>query len=243
MADTQTIGFDDCWNRIGVRGDSSCERLDDYVRCLNCPVFEAAAARLLDRAIPRVDLALHEARVPAQAHRKHEGQNASESFLVFRIGDEWLALPTPVFKRIVQTRPIHTLPHRQHRAVLGVVNVQGELLVCLSLAHLLGFDAGGAAQDQRNKHDGRNDRNSRDDRARHELPRLLVVSRGEEHAVLPVDQVDGVHRIALDSFCPPPATLSQAAAAHTRAVAPWRGMSVGLLDADALFDTLNRSLG
>jgi chemotaxis-related protein WspD len=113
--------------------------------------------------------------------------------------------------------------------VLGVVNVQGELLVCLSLAHLLGFETGGGAV--------------RDDRARQDLPRLLVVSRAEEHAVFPVDQVDGVHRIATASFCPPPATLSQAAAAHTRAVAPWRGMSVGLLDADALFDTLNRSLG
>ncbi len=226
MADAQTVSFDDCWNRIGVRGDSSCERLVEHVRCLNCPVFEAAAAKLLERPIPQVDLSLHDARAPAQA--QHDVQGASESFLVFRIGDEWLALPTPIFKRIVQTRPIHTLPHRQHRAVLGVVNVRGELLVCLSLAHLLGFETDTAA---------------RDDRARHDLPRLLVVSRAEEHAVFPVDQVDGVHRIAAASFCPPPATLSQAAAAHTRAVAPWRGMSVGLLDADALFDTLNRSLG
>ncbi|MGF6769630.1 chemotaxis-related protein WspD [Paraburkholderia sp. GAS199] len=218
--------FDDCWNRIGVRGDSSCERLEEYVRCLNCPVFETAAARLLERPIPLVDLARHEA--GATTHAQHQPRGATQSFLVFRIGDEWLALPTAIFKRIVQTRPVHTLPHRQHRAVLGVVNVQGELLVCLSLAHLLGFEP---------------DTASRDDRARHDMPRLLVVSRAEEHAVFPVDQVDGVHRLAVDTFCPPPATLSHAAAAHTRAVAPWRGMSVGLLDADALFDTLNRSLG
>ena len=219
-------GFDDCWNRIGVRGDSSCERLVEYVRCLNCPVFETAAAKLLEQPIPLVDLSRHDTRAAAQP--QHDVQGASESFLVFRIGDEWLALPTPIFKRIVQTRPIHTLPHRQHRAVLGVVNVQGELLVCLSLAHLLGFDADTAA---------------RDERARHDLPRLLVVSRGEEHAVFPVDQVDGVHRLAPATFCAPPATLSQAAAAHTRAVTPWRGLSVGVLNADTLFDTLNRSLG
>ena len=226
MADDRMAGFDDCWNRIGVRGDSSCERLADYVRCLNCPVFETAAAKLLEKPIPLIDLSRHELRAPAQPQPAAQG--ASESFLVFRIGAEWLALPTPIFKRIVQTRPIHTLPHRQHRAVLGVVNVQGELLVCLSLAHLLGFEPDTAA---------------RDDRARHDLPRLLVVSRAEEHAVFPVDQVDGVHRLASASFRAPPATLSQAAAAHTRAVAPWRGVSVGLLDADALFDTLNRSLG
>jgi chemotaxis-related protein WspD len=226
VAELRRADFDDCWNRIGVRGDSSCERLVDYVRCLNCPVFETAAARLLEQPIPRVDLARLDARASAQ--RQHDVHGASESFLVFRIGDEWLALPTSTFKRIVQTRPIHSLPHRQHRAVLGVVNVRGELLVCLSLAHLLGFEPNTAAHDAR---------------ARHDLPRLLVVARAEEHAVFPVDQVDGVHRFATATFGPPPATLSQAAAAHTRAVAPWRGMSVGLLDADALFDTLNRSLG
>jgi chemotaxis-related protein WspD len=233
VIEERVLGFDDCWNRIGVRGDSSCERLDEYVRCLNCPVFETAAAKLLDRPIPLVDLSQHDIRSPVRnqhiSHVQDDGQGASESFLVFRIGDEWLALPTPIFKRIVQTRPIHTLPHRQHRAVLGVVNVQGELLVCLSLAHLLGFEPDTAARNGRH--------------ARHDLPRVLVVSRDEEHAVFPVDQVDGVHRLASSTFCPPPATLSQAAAAHTRAVAPWRGMSVGLLDADALFDTLNRSLG
>ena len=227
MIEERVLGFDDCWNRIGVRGDSSCERLDEYVRCLNCPVFETAAAKLLERPIPLVDLSQHDARIP-ERRVQHNAQGASESFLVFRIGDEWLALPTPIFKRIVQTRPIHTLPHRQHRAVLGVVNVQGELLVCLSLAHLLGFEAGTAA---------------RDDRVRHDLPRLLVVSRAEERSVFPVDQVDGVHRFASSTFCAPPATLSKTAAAHTRALVQWRGTSVGLLDADALFDTLNWSLG
>ena len=230
MADARPITFDDCWNRIGVHGDMSCERLVEYVRCLNCPVFEAAAAILLERPIPRVDLAQHELAV-APEHRRassHEPQSATESLLIFRVGDEWLALPTAIFRHIVQTRPIHTLPHRQHRAVLGVVNVQGALLVCLSLAHLLGFEPETAV---------------RDDKARHDMPRLLVVSRAEEHAVFPVDQVDGVHRLAVSSFGPPPATLSQAAASHTRAVASWRGMTVGLLEADALFDTLNRSLG
>ena len=225
MTEARIEVLDDCWNRIGVRGDSSCERLAEHVRCLNCPVFEAAAARLLDRPIPVVDGSRHD--VDMASGQRMPG--ATESFLVFRIGSEWLALPTPVFRRIVQTRSIHSLPHRQHRAVLGVVNVQGELLVCLSLAHLLGFEPDAAA---RGEADGRRDQ-----------PRFLVLARGEEQAVLPVDQVDGVHRFAVASFAPPPATLSQAAASHTRAVAAWRGLTVGLLDADALFDTMNRSLG
>ncbi len=41
--------IDDCWNRIGVRGDGSCPRLAGYIHCRNCPVHDAAAARVLDR--------------------------------------------------------------------------------------------------------------------------------------------------------------------------------------------------
>ena len=70
MVEDRTVTFDDCWNRIGVRGDSSCERLVEYVRCLNCPVFEAAAAKLLERPIPLVDLTQHDARTPAQQQRR-----------------------------------------------------------------------------------------------------------------------------------------------------------------------------
>ncbi|MBN3806953.1 purine-binding chemotaxis protein CheW [Paraburkholderia sp. Ac-20336] len=231
MREFRDIRIDGCWNRIGVRGDSSCERLAEYVRCLNCPVFEVAAARLLDQPAPLAALPQQDAAPQAlpDGHDASRSRETGESLLVFRIGREWLALPTRIFKSIVQTRTVHTLPHRQHRAVLGVVNVQGELLVCLSLAHLLGFEPDTAA--------------ARNDRTRLDLPRLLVIARDEEHAVLPVDQVDGVHRFAPSTFRAPPATLSETAATHTRAVAPWRGISVGLLDADALFDTLNRSLG
>ncbi|MDE1180578.1 chemotaxis protein CheW [Paraburkholderia sp.] len=177
------------------------------MRCLNCPVFETAAAKLLERPIPDVQLPRHE--IAPSRHLRPEGQGATESFVVFRIDDEWLALPTHVLQRIVPVRPIHTLPHRKHRAVLGIVNVQGEVLVCLSLALLLGFEP--AKRNRATRMTGTTGAVS---------PRLLVVARGDEHAVLPVRQVDGVHRLAIAGFQPPPATLSETAARRTRAIAP-----------------------
>ena len=42
----------DCWNKIGVRGDSSCRELEEHVHCRNCPVHAAAAVALLDREMP-----------------------------------------------------------------------------------------------------------------------------------------------------------------------------------------------
>jgi chemotaxis-related protein WspD len=134
--------IDDCWNRIGVRGDGSCPRLAGYIHCRNCPVHDAAAARVLDRE-QSADAVIGQAllhRQTAQSPSEYATREVDvTSWLVFRIGDEWLGLPTTIFQQVAQLRPIHSLPHRRHRAVLGVVNVRGTLLVCASLARLFGI--------------------------------------------------------------------------------------------------------
>ncbi|SAL32978.1 chemotaxis protein CheW [Caballeronia humi] len=223
--------IDDCWNRIGVRGDGSCPKLEEYVHCRNCPVHDAAAARVLDRVEARIEA--HDFAKAPSAEQSAE----AVSYLVFRIGDEWLGLPTAIFRQVAQLRPIHSLPHRRHRAVLGVVNVRGRLLVCASLARLFGIEA---AQPQAASRASSTAIDAR------ELGRLLVVEgQGEANAgpiVFPVDAVDGVHRFARSAFKPVPATLAHHAASHARAVVAFKGVTVGLLDAERLLDTLNRSL-
>jgi chemotaxis-related protein WspD len=238
--------IDDCWNRIGVRGDASCPRLAGYIHCRNCPVHDAAAARVLDReqaadtAIERQPLHL----LTAQSLTERASREAdTTSWLVFRIGDEWLGLPTAIFQQVAQWRPIHSLPHRRHRAVLGVVNIRGALLVCASLARLFGI-ASAVAQD------GRRDGAQQGGDAR-DLARLLVVEPTAESGprgdlanpiVFPVDAVDGVHRFARADFQEVPATVASMSASHAVAVTAWKGVTVGLLDAAKLFETLNRSL-
>ena len=235
--------IDDCWNRIGVRGDGSCPRLAGYIHCRNCPVHDAAAARVLDRE-QAADFSIEREgmhRLTAQSLSAYAaGQADSTSWLVFRIGDEWLGLPTAIFQQVAQLRPIHSLPHRRHRAMLGVVNVRGTLLVCASLARLFGI-ASEVGQD------GRRPGTQRGVDAR-DLARLLVVEPGGEqgeHAnpiVFPVDAVDGVHRFARADFQAVPATVASMSASHAVAVTAWKGVTVGLLDAAKLFETLNRSL-
>ncbi|MGA7813893.1 chemotaxis protein CheW, partial [Caballeronia sp.] len=126
--------LDACWNRIGTSGDGSCPRLAEHTRCLNCPVFEQAAAALLDRPLDEADGAdsASDATVaePVTTH----------SALVFRIADEWLALPTTALRQVDDIRPIHSLPHRRNRVVLGLVNIRGELTVAASLGELLHLD-------------------------------------------------------------------------------------------------------
>ncbi|CAJ0859247.1 chemotaxis protein CheW [Ralstonia flatus] len=221
-----TTLVDDCWNRIGTRGDQSCPRLAEYSRCLNCPIFEEGAAALLDRALSDADL-----EAAAQAHRTAvplralEYAGAELAVLVFRIADEWLALPAAALRQIDTPRAIHTLPHRRNRVVLGLVNIRGALTVAVSLGELLGLDRTGS------KYAGRNG-----------YARLLVAAHNDEPAVFPVDEVEGVLRFPATALLPVPSTLTHATTAHARGVLAWRDVTIGLLDTDRVFDSIARSL-
>lgn len=214
----------DCWNRIGVWGDGSCPELKTAVHCRNCPTYSAAAAGILDREIDAQYLA-HGAR-----HFRTERQGvaqATDSVVIFRIGAEWLALSTGVFHEVCDLRAIHSLPHRRNGTVIGIANVRGALLVCVSLHGLLGIETA-PAQDSTQR------------RLVHQ--RLLVASRDGERLVFPVDEVHGIHRFDPAQLSEAPATVAKSTATYTRAMLPWQDKAVGVLDDQLLFYSLNKSL-
>ncbi|WP_088145916.1 chemotaxis protein CheW, partial [Achromobacter denitrificans] len=142
---TEPLGIlsdvDDCWNRIGIRGDKSCPQLPAHVHCRNCPVYAAAAKRILDRLPPQM-----EDGDDAAAGTQERGDLSS--LLVFRVQREWLALPTRALDEVAGMRRILGLPHRRDPAMLGVANVRGTLTVCVSLPRLLGLDAMAQARER-----------------------------------------------------------------------------------------------
>ena len=221
------VVVDDCWNRIGVRGDNSCPKLKEYFRCLNCPTFAAAASALLDRPVSAAgtrtpgDAQLQEA-AGKDALRRGRG-DATASMLVFRVGEEWLGLPTTTIVEVIEARAIHSLPHQANPAVLGLTNIRGALKICVSLGRMLGIGAVGAAD-------------------MHAGQRLLVVAHEEQILAFPVNEVSGVHAYAADAAQLPPSTVAQTGSAYTQAVIGWRNKKVGLLDGGLLFYALNRSL-
>src|SRR6202020_2841340 len=96
------------------------------VHCRNCPTYSHSAAELLDRELPEGYL---QTAPPAPATPPREEGRRSGSAVIFRLGREWLALATDVFKEVGQLRAIHSVPHQRNGVVLGVANVRGELLV------------------------------------------------------------------------------------------------------------------
>jgi chemotaxis-related protein WspD len=240
---------DDCWNRIGIHGDQSCERLARHIHCRNCEVYARGAADLLDRIARTTQ---HEGEISdgidvggldiASIQRGDQtSQGVSEPLLVMRIGTEWLGLPARYVAQIAETGPVHSLPRLRSKAVLGLVNIRGQLTVCVSLARLLDLPEGGETTTEPPP-----SRSSASfPRVQHTLGRFLVGQdrSDESHTVFPVDEVHGIARFKRENYRPVPATLSHASASHTRAIAEWRDGTLGVLDGEKLFETLRRSLG
>ncbi|MGE8187583.1 chemotaxis protein CheW [Pseudomonas sp. NPDC086278] len=214
--DAQAI--DDCWNRIGIHGDKSCPLLIEHIHCRNCAVYSAAATRLLDRYALQQD-------EREQASTTVESDIKTRSLLMFRLGEEWLGLVTRSLVEVAPLQAIHSLPHQRSRALLGVANVRGALVACLSLVELLGLDP----------------TNEVPSGAR-VMPRMLIIAAHGGPVVVPVDEVDGIHAIDQRLLDAASQSGTQASARYTKGVLPFKGRSLRWLDEEQLLSAVTRSL-
>ncbi len=212
----------DCWNRIGINGDNSCRELETFVHCRNCDVYLAAGTRLLDHKLPAN---YRREWTELFSQKKTAVRLGTLSAVIFRIAAEWLALPTSVFQEVVEHRAIHSLPHRRQGVVMGLTNIRGELLICVSLGRLLGLP-----------------QEIRKEKPQTAYDRLLVTQWNGNRFVSPVDEVYGVQRYHPQDLKEVPATLARNAPNYTQGLLSWRNKTVGCLDEELLFYTLNRSL-
>jgi chemotaxis-related protein WspD len=224
MNDLQVVKAppEECWNKIGVRGDSSCPELKRVVHCHNCPVFACAGRRFLNAPSPP---GYQDEWTERLATLAEEEPTDLRSMLVFRIAEEWLALAVSVLIEVTTPRPVHRIPYRGG-LLAGLVNIRGELLLCVHLNRLLGIAEDGAASDRPGGP---------------EQQRLLVVSRGERW-VFPVDEVLRVVRFPSRLLNEPPVTVARARARLTGGVFTWRERTIGCLEETRLFTALREKM-
>jgi len=215
----------DCWNHIGVSGDGTCPELVKVVHCRNCPVYAAGGRSLLEREPPAEYL--HEW-TQALAEEKDEDTAADTlSVLIFRLGREWLALPTHVCQEMAEMRPIHTLPHRSGPVLLGLVNIRGVIRLCVSLSELLGLEPTDDTT-QTTYHNAQ--------------ACLVVIARESDHWVMLVDELYGIQRFPLSAVRDAPVTVAKTTPRLTRGVIDWQAKGVGYLDDELLFLALRKEV-
>lgn len=209
------LALNDCWNRIGIQGNRSCEKLVDFTHCRNCAVYGEAARTIMQRPLPahyQRDWATQFAVLPSLPVTQ------DQSALVFRIGCEWLGLPTRLCLTVAEMATAHRLPHRDSKTLVGIVSVKGKLYPCMSLAGLM---AVGAEEADRPLD-------------RQVYPRLLVMQLGQHAYALPVQDLHGVHRYGASDVLPLPATANQTVHRYLTGVVDMDGLKVGCLDAELI---------
>ena len=212
-----------CWNRIGVSGDQSCDKLAHHIHCRNCEVYADAAQVNMQRAVGdnyKREWAEHFRRVD------DDSTVLDASCLVFRIGREWLSLPTAMLESVAPQAAPHRLPHRHARELCGIVNVGGTLYPCMALASLLGIDESETVAAA----------------GRHIFARLLVVRWDEQSFALPVANLHGIVRYASATLQPPAATINKGLQRYLAGVLSHADMHIGCLDAPLIGHQLARSL-
>jgi chemotaxis-related protein WspD len=215
----------DCWNRIGVSGDGTCPELTKVIHCRNCPVYAVGGRSLLEREPPAAYLREW---TEALAEEKDEDKAADTlSVLIFRLGREWLALPTQICQEVAEMRPIHTLPHRSGPVLLGLVNIRGVIRLCVSLSALLGLEPADNVG-QTTNHNAQSC--------------LVVIARGSDHWVTLVDELHGMQRYPLSAVRGAPVTVAKATPRLTKGVIDWQGKGVGYLDDELLFLALRKEV-
>lgn len=170
---------DACWRRIGIWGDRTCDKLADHIHCRQCPAWSSAAGQLLRESARETDIESHTTRIAAPVIPP---ETNTQSAIAFRLGANWFALPIERFREITGRRVIHTIPGRQN-AVRGLVNIRGQLLVCIALETILGLpqtDAAPTPTPTPTSADGER------------RGRFMVLGDPNGDVVVPVDDVPGI---------------------------------------------------
>ena len=207
--------LDHCWRRIGVYGgDQSCPMLVESLHCRNCVIFSDAARTLFDRE--------SEADATEEWQRTGSAQESLRPALVFRLGEQWLGMPPLLVAEVAARQPIRRLAHRTTGRLDGVVNVRGELCLCVSLGELLGLgersDSGGTAR------------------------MILVCDDTTRVLAFRCEEVLGLQHFPDATMQPAPDTLPEPLRHCVEGLFPMKAGHVAMLDGKAVLDLLQQAL-
>lgn len=224
---TTSVQIDDCWNNIGVWGKQTprCPKLEKYIHCRNCDIFSNAGKQLLDREIPE-----HYLEDWTIAYAREKPSNTKDkpiAVLIFRLGDEWISIPTQYVKEITKIGPIHKVPHKDPRTVRGLVNVRGELKICLSIGSLLHLTP---------------TLTYTNDSRKGTYARMVVVAHEHWEFVFPVSEVDGINYYFEKDLENVPTTVNKAKATFTSGIINMGERHIACLDAPLLIYALEKCL-
>ncbi len=214
-----------CWLEIGVWGNGSCELLQQNIHCANCTKFEEAGTFLFDREAP-------EGYLDEWNEILSKGKNINyytdNSYLFFRVGNEWFAIQIRNVTYITELRTIHSLPGKTTTLIKGITNIRGELKIVVDIKSVLNID--------------QNESYSLD-LTKKVYKRMCVLSIEKDVWVFEVDEIMGIKKIQNESISPVPATIKKSSANYLMGILRKDSDTfVGILDEKKLYMSINKNI-
>ena len=114
-----------CWAKDGLWGDCSCSNLNTVLHCRNCKMFENAASEHLSKVtLPTLPYVKSSETVVAEN---------SQAYFVFKCSNELFAIQPQFVGEVTTSVPVHRIPHRIGKAIEGISNINGELVLVVDL--------------------------------------------------------------------------------------------------------------
>ena len=151
-----------------------------------------------------------------------ERERANDVHVVLaRVGSSWIAVPAGRVLRVTRAVAPHRIPHRRHRALRGLANIEGEVAIVMDLAALCGFEWAPG-----------------DDSA----ARMIVLGDRGAAWAFEADEVPGTIAGNAADLLPAPLTVAAPAAGFTRHLMPCATGHAGILDVDALLSACHEAV-
>jgi chemotaxis-related protein WspD len=246
FVDKHSSNFHDCWNQIGVMGDRSCPKLTTVIHCYECPVYADVGNSLLEREPPEDYLSdwlniLQETSTTSHIGDDNEGivpTAQSISMMIFRLGTEILSFPVSLLHEVTHPLVIQPLPHRSNQLFLGLVNIRGETLLCISLSNILNIEG----TEEINIFQKTDSKQKALVEHKISQQRMIVAGHKEDKWVFPVDEVFGIFRVNLSELQDVPVVITKSEEGYTQGIFYWQGKKVNFLDSELLFYALNHKI-
>jgi len=218
----KSININDCWNNIGIWGHQTprCERLQKLIHCYNCDIYSQAGSKILNR--PAQDNYLAEWKNNLRQLREENNADI-KSALVFRMGDEWFALASKFIKEITHCDKHHSLPHIKNNVLRGLANVNGELILNVSLGYLFKINKSKISSKYTNE-------------------RYIIINDDEESFAFPATEVKEIVHYSMEEIKPTPSTINKGTSCFIKGIIRHQNTDVGILDSKLVFDALHKNI-
>lgn len=155
---------------------------------------------------------------------------AEASLVLFGLGHEWVGINTMCLYEITECRKIHTVPNTRSQILRGVVNLKGQIRLCINLHKLLGIDVASAESEE-----------TLAGQSSHlQYPRMLAINRFNEIWVFAVESVWGVINYNQNDLIPVPVNVTKSSANYFKGILSWEKKNVSVLDEELVFESLRR---